>query len=124
MKKLTIALALLLAAAAWPPVVNAQTVTEDWTCAPPTTGSAAMFYQWGFYYTATPNDTTKISPEISCPEPAIPVVWLTYDLNRPLRVVVRAKDSLGRYGPWATGNAYTADLGRPGGCSLIRRVGT
>lgn len=118
------ALLILAAIAVYPPVTLAQTVTEDWTCAPPTTGSPAMFYQWGFYYTATPNDTLKVTPELSCPEPAIPVMWLTYDLNRSLRVVVRAKDSLGRYGPWASSSAYTADLGRPGGCNTVRRVGT
>lgn len=114
----------LLALTAFPPVGQAQTVTEDWTCNPPTTGSPANWYQFGYYYTATPTDTTKITPELLCPEPAAPVVWLTYDLRRQLRVVVRAKDQWGRYGPWISSANYTADLGAPGGCSLIRRVGS
>lgn len=125
MKKILVGIFLMicLTGMAWPPMAPAQMVTDEWTCSPPTEGSAAVYYEWGLIYTSAPGDTILLSQLVYAPEPINPVATITWAENEEIIVVVRAKDMKDRFGPWVSSDPVTVDPGPPGGCSLIRRLG-
>ena len=124
MKKLlfTTLAVFLLTGITWPPTIFAANVTERWTCQPPTMGSPAVAYQWGWYPVSAPQDTVFLGGEIGAVEPEWPIASLTYPEMLEIRIVARARDTLGRWGPWASSDPYMFDLGPPGGCSLFGKV--